>query len=104
MTFMATRTAVEDQELSRSECWCCGAIDDPVRMIHLVNHPEVALCVRCGHWAAKQAWEVEDRVRTGPSVLARDRFRALRRRVAERGWQHNRIVGAPLRWLGRHLP
>ena len=101
---MTSRTAVESDEPRGSECWCCGAIDDPVRMIHLGNHPEVLLCVRCGRWAAKQAWEIEDRAKTGPLVIARDRFRALRRGVIDRGWQHNRIIGGPLRWIGRHLP
>ena len=101
---MATRTAVEDHENNRSECWCCGVSDDPDRMIHLGNHPEVALCVRCGHWAAKQAWQIEDRAKTGPLVLARDWFRDLRTGVVERGWQHNRILGGPLRWIGKRLP
>jgi hypothetical protein len=101
---MAARTAVEDPDSARSECWCCGSIDDPTRMIHLGNHPEVMLCVRCGHWAAKQAWEIDDRGKTGPFVLARDRFRALRRSVIEHGWQDNRALGRPLRWIGKRLP
>ena len=101
---VTSRTAVQSEEPGPSECWCCGAVDDPVRMIHLGNHPEVALCVRCGHWAVKQAWAIEDRAKTGPLVMARDRFRALRRKVIDRGWQHNRIIGGPLRWLGKRLP
>jgi hypothetical protein len=101
---MAAQTAIEDFELGRSECWCCGTIDDPDRMIHLGNHPEVMLCVRCGHWAAKEASEIEDRAKTGPLVLARDRFRALRRSVVQRGWQHSRIFGGPLRRIGKRLP
>ena len=104
MTAQTARTAVEDFEPRRSECWCCGAIDDPARMIHLGNHPEVLLCVPCGHWAAKQAWEIEDRARTGPLVRGRDRLRALRRSVVEHGWQHKRILGGPLRWIGKRLP
>lgn len=100
---MATRTAVEDHELGKSECWCCGVTDEPARMVHLGNHPEVALCVRCGRWAAQQAWEIEDRAKTGPLVTARDRLRTSRRAVIDHGWQHGRL-GRPLRWLGRHLP
>jgi hypothetical protein len=73
-------------------------------MIHLGNHPEVALCPRCGRWAAKQAGAIDDRGRTGPVVLARDRLRAMRRSVVHRGWQHNRILGGPLRWIGQRLP
>jgi hypothetical protein len=101
---MATPTAVDDHELPRSECWCCGTVDDPDRMIHLGNHPEVALCLACGRWAAKQAGEIEDRARTGPLVMARDRLRHARATVIGRGLHRNRILGRPLRWLGRRLP
>lgn len=100
----AMRTAVEDGAANRSECWCCGAIDDPTTMVHLGNHPEVALCQRCARWAAKQAWAIEDRAKTGALVIARDRLRALRRGVVERGWQHHRVFGLPIRWIGKHLP
>src|SRR5690242_1775758 len=47
------------------QCWCCGSTDDPDRMVHLANHPEVALCRPCARWAAKQAWEIEDRDKIG---------------------------------------
>jgi hypothetical protein len=73
-------------------------------MVHLGNHPEVALCLRCGRWAAKQAAEIEDRGRSGPLVMVRDRLRHARRRVIGCGLHRNRVLGRPLRWLGRHLP
>ena len=88
----------------RAECWCCGATDDPSRMVHLGNHPEVALCLRCARWAAKQAWEIEDRGKAGPLVVARDRLRAARRGVVKRDWHHHRLLGGPVRWLGKRLP
>jgi hypothetical protein len=37
-------------------------------------------------------------------VLARDRFRDLRRAVVDKGWHHNRLFGGPLRWIGKRLP
>ena len=46
------------------QCWCCGSIDDPDRMVHLGNHPEVMMCRPCARWAAKEAWEIEDRDKT----------------------------------------
>jgi hypothetical protein len=73
-------------------------------MVHLGNHPEVALCVGCARWAANQAWEIEDTNKTGPLVLARDRLRAARRHVVDKGWRRNRLLGGPLRWLGKRLP
>jgi hypothetical protein len=100
----AIRTAVEDAELSPSQCWCCGVIDDPARQVHLGDHPEVALCIRCAHSVSKWAWEIEDQAKTGPIVRARDRFRELRRGVIRRGWHRSRLVGAPIRWIGKRLP
>ena len=101
---MRTHTAVEDEYLSPSQCWCCGVIDDPARLVHLGNHPEVVVCLRCAHSLSKWAWEIEDQARTGPAVRARDVIRRLRKTVVQRGWHHHRIVGRGLRWLGRFTP
>lgn len=97
-------TSDQDEFPSGAQCWCCATVDDPALMVHLGNHPEVALCRPCARWAAKQAQEIDDLSRTGPGVYARDRFRDLRRSVVHRGWHRNRVLGPPLRWLGRHLP
>lgn len=101
---MATFAAAEDADLNPSACWCCGAIDAPDRMVRLGNHPEVALCLGCARWAAKEAWEIEDQDRTDPLVRARDCFRAIRRSVVDRGWHTQRVFGGPLRWIGKRLP
>lgn len=101
---MSTQAAVDEQERGRIECWCCGAIDDSAQMIHLGNHPEVALCVRCGYWASHQAREIEDRSRTGPLAAVRSRLRSLRGTVIRHGWHRHPILGPPLRWLGKHMP
>ena len=97
---MAARTALKPVE----ECWCCGSEDVPDRMVHLGNHPEVALCPRCCRFAAKQAWEIEDASRQDILASARQRFRHLRRTVVDHGWHQHPMIGKPLRWLGRHLP
>jgi hypothetical protein len=101
---MPTSAAVEDAEVVPPACWCCGAINDPGRMVHLGNHPEVTLCPGCARWAAKEAWRIEDRERTGRLVQTRDRFRAMRRAVVDRGWHRHRVFGGPLRRIGRRLP
>ncbi len=93
-----------DEPPRRSECWCCGRIEDAARMVHLGNHPEVTLCLRCARWAAKQAKEIEDLTRTGRLVWVRDRLRLARQKVMQRGWHERRLIGRPLRWLGKHLP
>jgi hypothetical protein len=97
-------TAVEDEYAHASECWCCGCTDDPTLMVHLADHPEVALCRGCARWAAKQAWEIDDRAKTGRIVIVRDLLRNMRQAVVDRGWHNNRIFGGPLRWLGDRLP
>jgi hypothetical protein len=90
--------------MADESCWCCGQSHPNDRMVHLGNHPEVGLCLRCAHFVHKQAWEIEDRDRTGPLPRSRDAFRQVRRQVVERGWHQNPVVGGPLRWLGKHLP
>ena len=73
-------------------------------MVHLGDHPEVTLCLWCARWAAKQAKEIEDLTRTGPLVRARDRLRLARHKVMQRGWHERRLIGRPLRRLGKYLP
>ncbi len=98
------RSAHEPADPPPGHCWCCGAIDVSDRMVHLGNHPEVVICRPCARWAAKQAWEIEDRDKTGLVVTVRNRFRHLRRGVIDRQWHRHAVLGRPLRWLGRHLP
>jgi hypothetical protein len=104
---MSAETAVDPIDLpggGSTPCWCCDTVDAPDRMVHLGNHPEVHLCLRCAHSVHKQAWEIEDEEKRGPAVLARERFRSVRAQVVRRGWHQNRFIGAKLRWLGKYLP
>lgn len=101
---MAAQTAVQDEPPGQSKCWCCGTIEDPAKLVHLGNHPEVTVCTRCAHSISKWAWEIEDDSRTGLAVRARDRFRRLRKTVVQRGWHHHPLIGRPLRWIGKHTP
>ncbi len=98
----------EDTAQERPEppgrCWCCGSIGDPRLLVRLGNHPEVAMCLPCARWAAKEAGAIEDRGKTGPLVTVRNGFRRLRREVLDRNWHRHRVFGRPLRWLGKHLP
>ena len=95
---------VVDQEVRSTQCWCCGSTDVPDRMVHLGNHPEVHLCLRCAHFVHQQAWQIEDADKHGPAAFARDLFRTLRAQVMRRGWHQNRFLGGSLRWLGKYLP
>jgi len=101
---MSTQAVTNDVPRGSSICWCCGTIEEPNRLVQLGNHPEVTVCVRCAHSISKRAWELEDRSRTGFAVRARDQFRLLRKTVVRRGWLHHRLIGRPLRWIGKHTP
>lgn len=101
---MTLQVAVDEAPHSRSECWCCGMVEDPARLVHLGNHPEVTVCIRCAHSISKWAWEIEDQSRPGMAARARDQFRSVRKAVVQRGWHQSRLVGRPLRWLGSRLP
>lgn len=100
-------TAVAGGELrepTSAQCWCCGMTAPSDSMVHLGNHPEVVICVRCAHSVATWAWEIEDRSRSEPLVTIRDQFRVLRKAVVRRGWHHNPVFGGPIRWIGKRLP
>ncbi len=97
-------TVIDVQDNENVPCWCCDMSDVPDRMVHLGNHPEVNLCLRCAHFVHQQAWEIEDEGNGGPAAFARDRFRNLRAEVIRRGWHQNRFIGGKLRWLGKYLP
>jgi len=99
------RTVIDTNEQpGPTECWCCGAIQVPDKMVHLGDHPEVHLCVRCAYSVKNWAWEIEDRGKAGLGVTARHAFRRIRKNVMRRQLHQNRWVGRPLRWLGRRLP
>ncbi|HEV2885621.1 MAG TPA: hypothetical protein VGX49_01805, partial [Jatrophihabitans sp.] len=73
---MSQITAIAvDEPPGRSECWCCGRVEAPERMVRLGAHPEVALCLGCAHFVHRAASEIEDRSRTGFRVRVRDRVR-----------------------------
>ena len=100
MTFQA---AIGEDD-GQVRCWCCGARRPPGEVVRLGNHPEVALCFRCAHWAHHQARSSEDATRPTPAARVRDVLRAGRREVMRRGWHHKPILGPVLRWLGPRLP
>jgi hypothetical protein len=98
-------TAIEVGEPpTRSECWCCGRVEAPERMVHLGAHPEVVLCLGCAHFVHRAAAEIEDQSRTGIGVRLRDRVRQARGLVMRRDWHRMPVIGRLLRWLGRRLP
>lgn len=85
-------------------CWCCGQQKPDVQVVHLGNHPEVVVCLRCAHFLHQQAWSREDAAHPSLATRGRDVLRAGRQEVMRRGWHRKPIIGTALRWLGRRLP
>ena len=73
-------------------------------MVHLGDHPEVAVCTPCAHSLSRWASDTDDRSRSGLAVRTRGRLRRLRTAVIRHGWHRNRIVGRALRRIGRFTP
>lgn len=42
-----------------AQCWCCGSLGPPDRMVRLSDHPEVHLCLGCAHYVHQEARQVE---------------------------------------------
>jgi hypothetical protein len=102
---MTTAAAATESDAAETlHCWCCGTAYEESDLVRLGSHPEVALCLACAHYLHLQARGREDARHPSPTSRVRDQVRAARQLVIRRGWQRNRVIGPPLRWLGRHLP
>lgn len=73
-------------------------------MVHLGNHPEVAVCIRCVYSLKTWAWEIADRPRTGLRVNARNGFRSVRRGVIRKSLHQNEWIGRPTAVAGPQIP
>ncbi|MEU4518872.1 hypothetical protein AB0F52_09150 [Amycolatopsis sp. NPDC024027] len=57
---MTAQPAHEDATTSAPRCWCCGAERHDDELVHLGNHPDVAVCVGCDRWLHRGAIQLED--------------------------------------------
>ncbi len=83
-------------------CWCCGEVRHPV--VHLGEHPEVIVCLRCAHDLHHRAVVTEDERRPSVAAWARDVLRSGRRFVMDRDLQNKPGIGRVLQWMGRFMP
>jgi hypothetical protein len=96
--------AARDESIELIECWCCGQRQSEHTVVRLGNHPEVCVCLGCAHFLHLQARTREDTLRPSLGSGLRGWLRFARRAVIQREWHQKRVIGPPLRWLGRHLP
>jgi len=100
-----TTDAVQDHpETPQSRCWCCGAQESDSDLVHLGNHPEVGICIRCAGWVRRRARELEDRHSHGIPARLRGLVRGARATVMAKGWHERGPLGALLRRIDRYLP
>jgi hypothetical protein len=85
-------------------CWCCGQRRPAESVVHLGEHPEVAVCLNCAHFLHQRARSIEDAQRRSAAARARDGVRAVRQLVIARHWHEKPVIGPLLRWLGARLP
>jgi hypothetical protein len=94
----------QDESGGQLVCWCCGQHQPPEDVVHLGDHPEVAVCLGCAHFLHQRARAREDELRPSPAARVRDGLRAVRGLVIARRWHEKRLIGPVLRWLGTRLP
>jgi len=85
-------------------CWCCGQLRSADGVVHLGDHPEVAVCLGCAHFLHQRARAVEDAQHPSAASRARDGLRQARNLVIARRWHEKPVIGPVLRWLGARLP
>ena len=101
---MTAQTARSEDRADSLECWCCGQGQRADDVVHLGNHPEVAVCLGCAHFLHQRARGVEDARRPSPAARVRDGLRAARGVVIRHGWHEKPLIGPVLRRLGTRLP
>ena len=85
-------------------CWCCGVLQAVEDVVHLGDHPEVAVCLGCAHFLHQRARAVEDAQRPSAASRARNVLRSVRSLVIARRWHEKPGIGPVLRWLDARLP
>lgn len=73
-------TSIDLDDDGAVECWCCGCREAPDRVVHLGNHPEVLLCLRCAHFVHQKAWAIEDLGMRWPAAVTRRGFATCARK------------------------
>lgn len=101
---MTAQPTHEEATTSAPRCWCCGAERREDELLHLGNHPEVAVCAGCARWLHRRATQLEDAQH--PTIGARLRavVRSARAHVIDRGWHQRGALGKLLRRIDRYLP
>ncbi len=101
-TGAATSTQAETAvgETGQSACWCCGQITDEDALVHLENHPEVGICVRCVRFLSRRAGDHQASARRRHLRGAAD---SIRGQVMSRGWHERPVIGPVLLWINRHV-
>jgi len=82
-------------------CWCCGNSYPENDLVHLGEHPEVAVCAACARYLNRRS-----RAATSTATSRRLYVTAqkVRDAVTARGWHEHPKIGPSLTWIDRHVP
>jgi hypothetical protein len=94
----------EQERAPQTYCWCCGSEFAEAELVHLGQHPEVGVCLRCTRWLQRRAAARYDKQHPTPTARLRAVIHAARAFVIRKGWHEHRVLGALLRRMDRHLP
>jgi MerR family transcriptional regulator, Zn(II)-responsive regulator of zntA len=82
-------------------CWCCGRTYLDNDLVHLGEHPEVAVCAGCARYLNRRAHKANASVTSRPLYVTAEKIRDA---VMARGWHEHPKIGPSLKWLDRHMP
>ncbi len=92
---------MENEQVERPTCWCCGNRFDERDLSRLGSHPEVGVCAGCVHRRARSSTDTGAR---SPGAVLPRAMAAARGRVMRAGAQDWPVLGPLLRRLDWHLP
>lgn len=82
-------------------CWCCGHHYPDSDLVHLGEHPEVAVCTGCARYLNRRARQANATVASRRLYVAAEKIRDA---VIARGWHEHPRIGPVLKWLDRRMP
>jgi hypothetical protein len=78
-------SGTQGQSPADPQCWCCGSKYPEPDLVHLGQHPEVAICLRCAHWLRRRATARHDEQHHTLAGQLRGVLQAARDQIINRG-------------------
>jgi hypothetical protein len=93
--------ALDPASKTSPHCWCCGDTYPDRDLVHLGEHPEVAVCAGCARYLNRRSRAANATVTSRPLYISAEK---IRNTIMARGWHEHPKIGPGLKWLDRHVP